>query len=204
MTDPTEWRPPPSPLPDQDRPEAIHTGGNILFPGPPLLLNGEAMTPTGAWRIAGPLVELAHAEAPRVAVVGTRTFSDYPRLKRALDAYRQRNGLFVVVTGTFPEEVDAEGRWVMPEAGADQLAVWWAQEVGFPCRVFPAAWRRYGAKGPDNAGYRRNQQIADYLRPEGDIVLAFWDGESPGTGDVVRRLKGRGITVIRRPVVAPG
>lgn len=61
--------------------------------------------------------------------------------------------------------------------GADELGQLWALERSIAVKYFPADWDRYGK----SAGYRRNEQMADYA----DALLAFWDGESRGTKHMI-------------------
>jgi uncharacterized phage-like protein YoqJ len=49
--------------------------------------------------------------------------------------------------------------------------------------IYPANWRKYGKR----AGHRRNQQMAD----NADALIALWDGESPGTRDMIRRMENK-------------
>jgi hypothetical protein len=63
--------------------------------------------------------------------------------------------------------------------GVDKTAEKSALAKGLEVRVFPADWDKYG-KG---AGFIRNQQIVDAC----DAVVAFWDGESNGTKDTLKK-----------------
>ena len=58
--------------------------------------------------------------------------------------------------------------------GADHLTGKAARLLGLSVREFPADWETFGHA----AGIRRNDRMLDE-RP--DVVLAFWDGVSPGT-----------------------
>ncbi len=62
--------------------------------------------------------------------------------------------------------------------GPDKLAEEWAKANGVECVVYPADW----TLGP-GAGIKRNGQIID----DADCLMAFWDGESPGTLDSIIR-----------------
>lgn len=57
--------------------------------------------------------------------------------------------------------------------GVDTWAQEWAEDCGVPVDVFPADWTGLGKK----AGYVRNVEMIDTAHK----VVAFWDGESPGT-----------------------
>ena len=72
--------------------------------------------------------------------------------------------------------------------GADYLASLIAKTMGFSQEVMPADWRRLGR----GAGIIRNGQMLD-RNP--DVVLAFWDGSSPGTRHTIKEARRRGIPV---------
>lgn len=61
--------------------------------------------------------------------------------------------------------------------GADQIGEQFAREQNKPLKVFPADWNKYGK----SAGYRRNEQMAEY----GEQLIAFWDGKSKGTKHMI-------------------
>jgi SLOG family YspA-like protein len=65
-------------------------------------------------------------------------------------------------------------------AGADVLGAAAGAVLGFKIYSYPADWRKYGRA----AGLIRNKQM---LEAKPDLVLAFWDGESRGTRDMIRR-----------------
>lgn len=76
--------------------------------------------------------------------------------------------------------------------GADIIAGFVADRLGFKVIPFGAKWHIYG-KG---AGPIRNQQMIDEGKPE--LVLAFHDNidESLGTKDMIERAKKAGIRTI--------
>lgn len=61
--------------------------------------------------------------------------------------------------------------------GADLLAFQFAKEHGVNCIKFPANWNAHGK----SAGYIRNSQMASVS----DGLLAFWDGQSKGTKNMI-------------------
>jgi len=63
--------------------------------------------------------------------------------------------------------------------GADNLGEAWALSFDIRVQKFPANWEKYG-KG---AGPRRNEEMAK----EAEALIAFWDGESKGTRDIISR-----------------
>jgi hypothetical protein len=52
----------------------------------------------------------------------------------------------------------------------------------------PADWKTHGR----SAGPKRNLMMLD-MKP--DLVLAFWDGKSPGTKHLIENARKRGIPV---------
>jgi predicted Rossmann fold nucleotide-binding protein DprA/Smf involved in DNA uptake len=86
----------------------------------------------------------------RVAVVGSRKFSNWEQLNRTL------NELMVE-----DDEIVSGGA-----IGADSMAQRWAKENGFLIHIYYPNWERNG-KG---AGFIRNRKIAE----NSDIVLAFY------------------------------
>lgn len=97
-----------------------------------------------------------------IVICGGREFDDYDFLCRALDylfEYRQ----IKIVCGM--------------ARGADMLGRKWALDRGHEVLEFPADWNTHGKK----AGFIRNREMADVA----DRVVAFWDGESRGTLDMI-------------------
>ena len=89
--------------------------------------------------------------------------------------------------------------------GADITGAEVARSLGLHVLEFPALWDDLNAPGavirpnrvtgkPYNAvaGFQRNQRMAD----EADALLAFWDGKSRGTADMIRIMKEAGKIVI--------
>jgi hypothetical protein len=97
----------------------------------------------------------------KLIIAGSRTFSDYQRLCQVLAPDRQH--LTQVITGG--------------ARGADQLGYRWAWKHAIRHQLFRADWERFGR----SAGIRRNHQMAQ----AGDVLIAFWDGRSPGTRHMI-------------------
>lgn len=71
--------------------------------------------------------------------------------------------------------------------GADTVGKNWARERGIEVESFPADWDKHGK----SAGYIRNSDMAD----RGTHLIAFWDGESKGTRNMIDTAKRKGLTV---------
>ena len=111
----------------------------------------------------------------KVIIAGSRSFRDYQYLCQVLGQERHR--ITQVISGGAP--------------GADRLGIRWALAQKVRIKGFPADWQRFGK----SAGYRRNQQMAQ----AGDVLIAFWDGQSPGTAHMIAcmRALGKPVVVIR-------
>lgn len=95
----------------------------------------------------------------RLAVIGSRGFTDYDLMCKTLDEYKKADPELEIVSGG--------------ARGADQLAAKYAKENNLMLIEFFADWEKYG----NSAGYKRNKLLIDYA----DQVVAFWDSESKGT-----------------------
>lgn len=72
--------------------------------------------------------------------------------------------------------------------GVDMWADASAYMLGLKTRVMLADWNAHGR----SAGFLRNNDMLD-TKP--DLVLAFWDGQSPGTRHTINEAEKRGIPV---------
>ena len=112
----------------------------------------------------------------RVIIAGTRSFSDYELLRDSCNnllSEKQRTHTVVVISGT--------------ARGADQMGERYARERGFQLRRFPVDWEQYGK----SAGHIRNAKMAD----NADALIAFWDGESKGTKNMIDNARRKGLAV---------
>lgn len=71
--------------------------------------------------------------------------------------------------------------------GADKLGERLAKEESINLKVFPADWDKYGK----SAGYIRNAEMAEYA----DALIAFWDGKSKGTKNMIETAAKKGLYV---------
>lgn len=103
--------------------------------------------------------------AHKVIVAGSRSITDYKSVKRIIECSPLE--MIEVVSGT--------------AKGVDSLGERYAQDNELPIQRFPADWDQYG-KG---AGHIRNGEMAKYAT----ALLSIWDGESPGTANMVEQMK---------------
>lgn len=71
--------------------------------------------------------------------------------------------------------------------GADKLGEQFANFMGYSIKYFPANWDEFG----NAAGIIRNKEMAKY----GDALIAFWDGESTGTKNMIEEAEKRNLKV---------
>jgi hypothetical protein len=77
-------------------------------------------------------------------------------------------------------------------AGADAFASKWCMmrnDIGISEERYPADWKTHGKA----AGHIRNAKMITENPPE--LCLAFWDGRSPGTHDMITKCAMAGIPV---------
>lgn len=114
----------------------------------------------------------------KLIIAGGRDFNDYP--------------LLVTETKKFIEEQNIDPKYLvivsgMAPNGADPLGVRLAKEYNLPLDPHPADWDTYGKA----AGPIRNAEMADIATH----LLAFWDGASPGTSNMIKEAKKRGLEI---------
>lgn len=121
----------------------------------------------------------------RMIICGSRCAdreSDYHLLKQYLFANFQQP----------PAEI-VSGKAKGGDAQGERLAA----EFGIPVREMPADWNKHG----QGAGFIRNGDMAVYASEvEGSCVIALWDGQSPGTKQMLDVAKNYGLTVHVIPV----
>lgn len=110
----------------------------------------------------------------KVIVAGTRSFDDYALLKSELDK---------ALPPLSPVTIFSGGA-----RGADTLAEFYAMENDIPVVRFIPNWRIYGI----SAGPIRNSEMAR----DADALIAFWDGESAGTKDMINKAKQHDLKIV--------
>lgn len=112
----------------------------------------------------------------KVIIAGGRDFDQWPLLKKKCDRVLDKKR----------KEFDIE--IVSGKAkGADSLGEKYAELKGYRVKEFPADWDTHGKK----AGPIRNGQMADYA----DALIAFHDGVSRGTANMIKQAKEKGLAV---------
>lgn len=101
----------------------------------------------------------------RVGVVGSRSIQDKDLVWKTLDSM---SDVDLIVSGG--------------ARGPDSFAEEWFRSKGKEPLVFYPEWDVYGVP---QAAYIRNTLIVE----NSDIILAFWDGESGGTLDSVKKAR---------------
>jgi len=111
----------------------------------------------------------------KLIIAGGRNFTDYKKLKETCDDFLQNQTNIEIVSGAYYK-------------GADKLGEQYAKEKGYKLTKFPANWNKFGK----SAGPKRNQQMANYA----DALIAFWDGKSKGTKDMIELANKRKLNVL--------
>lgn len=119
-------------------------------------------------------------ESFRVIIAGCRIFTDYDLLCKKCDRM-------------LSQKVKTHKVIVMSAhaTAADALGERYAKERGFILETYPAEWGKYGKK----AGPKRNLRMAEAA----NAIVAFWDGESRGTKNIIdlANMKGIPVKVVR-------
>lgn len=102
----------------------------------------------------------------RVIIAGSRGYDNYEQLKVVTDFALRKKESVTIISGT--------------ARGADKLGERYAEEMGHNVMRFPADWEQYGK----SAGYIRNKEMAEVA----DMLIAFWDGESKGTKNMISEM----------------
>ena len=110
----------------------------------------------------------------RVIVAGSREFKDYQLLKKTLDDFLQdQKEPIRILCGM--------------ARGADELGLLYAHWHNYELERHPAKWNIHGKR----AGFIRNEEMAN----NADALVAFWDGKSHGTNDMIKRAKKHGLSI---------
>lgn len=121
---------------------------------------------------------------PRIVVAGCRDYLDTRHVECEMKKLVKR------LTGC---DLSADVEIIEGGArGVDTIAKNIAEKHKWTCREFKAQWCLYGRR----AGPTRNAKMARYAaESEFPCLLAFWDMQSRGTGNMIRVAKKNGLDV---------
>ena len=114
-----------------------------------------------------------------VIIAGGREFDDYELLKTSCDE------IIANINSPLIQIVEGEAR------GADLLGKKYAIEKSYQVIEMPAKWTNKFGLYDKEAGLKRNIKMAHI----GQTLIAFWDGESTGTGHMIKVARKHGLTV---------
>lgn len=103
----------------------------------------------------------------KLICAGTREVEDEDFVNRYLNSLHLHEPITAIVSGL--------------AKGPDTFGKNWALSKGIPTMGFPADWERYG----NAAGPIRNEEMMKV----GDALVAFWDGQSPGTKNMISLMR---------------
>lgn len=106
----------------------------------------------------------------KIVVFGSRSIKSYPLVESIIETSGYARKITELVSGC--------------AVGVDTLAEMWAQGKGIEIKPFPvtkADYKEFGKLAPK----RRNGEMARYA----DAGIAIWDGKSPGTEDMINKMK---------------
>ncbi len=123
----------------------------------------------------------------KVIIAGGRDFIDWKLLESRVHYYLKNCIDLEIISGccstgsvTF---IRADGTMV---CGADGLGERYAKKYNLHVKYFPADWSKGKSAGPV-----RNKQMAEY----GDALIAFHDGKSKGTSNMINEASDKGLKV---------
>jgi len=124
----------------------------------------------------------------RVIIAGGRRIVNEPLVFAILNPLRNEIPILEVICGK--------------AGGVDSLGETWARQNFIPVTPFPADWKNLKAPGAviknnnygqynAKAGFNRNEKMAEY----GQALVLIWDGNSPGSKDMLTRAKAHGLRI---------
>tara|TARA_R110000772_G_scaffold184459_4_gene295481 strand:+ start:5815 stop:6195 length:381 start_codon:yes stop_codon:yes gene_type:complete len=119
----------------------------------------------------------------KIIVAGGREFTDSELVEEVME------NLFLVWSEEDAKWLDSDLHEVVcgEARGADTLGRLWAESQSVKVKSFPADWDAHGRA----AGPIRNAEMGDYA----DTLVAFWDGKSKGTKNMIDYSLKKGLTV---------
>lgn len=128
----------------------------------------------------------------KVIIAGSRGITDHEHVDAAMARMLDHEGWSIdideIVSGMCPNS-------------PDMLGVQWARANKIPVKEMPAKWLLADAIKDPSAGRRRNVEMAKHAGKDG-ILVAVWDGKSPGTKHMINAARSRGLKVYIHKVTA--
>ena len=113
----------------------------------------------------------------KVIIAGNRTYTNFDFLEKEVLKFLEEEKLekdkIEIISGG--------------AKGADLLGEKFADKYEIPTHVMLANWNSYGK----SAGPKRNEEMAKL----GDYLIAFWNGESKGTKNMINNAKKYGLKI---------
>ena len=113
----------------------------------------------------------------KAIIAGGRHFDDYNLVKERCDFFlseKMKCHQVIIISGH--------------ASGADSLGERYASEHGLKTELHPADWKAHGKA----AGSIRNKEMAEVA----DALIAFWDGASRRTKNMIDTAKSKGLKVV--------
>lgn len=128
---------------------------------------------------------MATRKVYRIIIAGSRDFTDYAVVEK--EAGKIIDELLSKNPDAYVEIISGNAR------GADLLGERFACEKGYRLWRFPANWTAFGHA----AGPIRNRAMLEFAMDREAVLIAFWNGKSRGTANMVDIAHAAGIPIYR-------
>ena len=128
----------------------------------------------------------------KVAIVGGRKFADQAHMTEVMDkalSAKVLDGCKIIIVSGRAKGADLMGEVYAKSRGyeIEEHTPDWKDLTAIPCRIGKNQYGEYNAL----AGHNRNQKMRD----SADAVVAFWDGKSKGTKEMIEESKKQNLFV---------
>lgn len=103
----------------------------------------------------------------RLLISGSKSFVNKEKIYQILNMFREIDNIHIITGGS---------------KGTEEIAEEFADEYQLELTSIKPDWEENG----NFAGYIRNE---DLINLEPDFLVTFWDGDSPGTKDLIKKAK---------------
>lgn len=113
----------------------------------------------------------------RIIIAGSKAFNDYDLFKKTIEG--------------FVKDFDKEDVEIISDSvdGADALSELWAKDNDYKFKKYIANFEDYGTA----AEHRCHVDMVKYAAEEDGALIAFWNGNSPGTKHIINTAMQHGI-----------